>query len=101
MLYWILFSYSERSLKVGVLISAILYGEELRYELTDLILFCFAAKYDAKVSVNDIVIKAVAIALKNVPEANGKSFPVNHLLLFLIGCKKNGLTEHQKMLSFS
>ncbi|VFQ74554.1 unnamed protein product [Cuscuta campestris] len=27
-------------------------------------------KYDAKVSVNDIVIKAVAIALKNVPEAN-------------------------------
>lgn len=28
------------------------------------------AKYDAKVSVNDIVIKAVAIALKNVPEAN-------------------------------
>ncbi|XP_031115635.1 dihydrolipoyllysine-residue acetyltransferase component 1 of pyruvate dehydrogenase complex, mitochondrial isoform X1 [Ipomoea triloba] len=27
-------------------------------------------KYDAKVSVNDIVIKVVAIALKNVPEAN-------------------------------
>lgn len=27
-------------------------------------------KYNAKVSVNDIVIKAVAIALKNVPEAN-------------------------------
>lgn len=27
-------------------------------------------KYDAKVSVNDIVIKAVAVALKNVPEAN-------------------------------
>ncbi|KAL1827988.1 dihydrolipoyllysine-residue acetyltransferase component 1 of pyruvate dehydrogenase complex, mitochondrial [Daucus carota subsp. sativus] len=27
-------------------------------------------KYDVKVSVNDIVIKAVAIALKNVPEAN-------------------------------
>ncbi|KAK6136127.1 hypothetical protein DH2020_030143 [Rehmannia glutinosa] len=28
------------------------------------------AKYDVKVSVNDIVIKAVAIALRNVPEAN-------------------------------
>ncbi|XP_075484376.1 dihydrolipoyllysine-residue acetyltransferase component 1 of pyruvate dehydrogenase complex, mitochondrial-like isoform X2 [Primulina tabacum] len=28
------------------------------------------AKYDVKVSVNDIVIKAVAVALKNVPEAN-------------------------------
>lgn len=27
-------------------------------------------KYDVKVSVNDIVIKAVAVALKNVPEAN-------------------------------
>ncbi|CAK9159606.1 unnamed protein product [Ilex paraguariensis] len=32
------------------------------------------AKYDVKVSVNDIVIKAVAIALRNVPEANGKMF---------------------------
>lgn len=38
--------------------------------------FCFAAKYDVKVSVNDIVIKAVAVALRNVPEANGKSFPI-------------------------
>ncbi|XP_052200628.1 dihydrolipoyllysine-residue acetyltransferase component 1 of pyruvate dehydrogenase complex, mitochondrial [Diospyros lotus] len=28
-------------------------------------------KHDVKVSVNDIVIKAVAVALKNVPEANG------------------------------
>ncbi|XP_073031344.1 dihydrolipoyllysine-residue acetyltransferase component 1 of pyruvate dehydrogenase complex, mitochondrial-like [Primulina eburnea] len=28
------------------------------------------AKYDVKVSVNDIVIKAVAVALKNIPEAN-------------------------------
>ncbi|KAL7147180.1 hypothetical protein ABFS83_06G090500 [Erythranthe nasuta] len=28
------------------------------------------AKYDVKVSVNDIVIKAVAVALRNVPEAN-------------------------------
>ncbi|KAI3470562.1 hypothetical protein Pfo_027225 [Paulownia fortunei] len=28
------------------------------------------ARYDVKVSVNDIVIKAVAIALRNVPEAN-------------------------------
>ncbi|KAK4385605.1 pyruvate dehydrogenase complex, mitochondrial [Sesamum angolense] len=30
------------------------------------------ANYDVKVSVNDIVIKAVAIALRNVPEANGE-----------------------------
>ena len=42
----------------------------------DLTLFCFAAKYDVKVSVNDIVIKAVAIALRNVPEANGKWFSI-------------------------
>lgn len=27
-----------------------------------------------KLSVNDIVIKAVAVALKNVPEANGKIY---------------------------
>ncbi|KAG8380589.1 hypothetical protein BUALT_Bualt06G0031200 [Buddleja alternifolia] len=38
------------------------------------------AKYDVKVSVNDIVIKAVAIALRNVPEANGKIFPVYKLV---------------------
>ena len=36
-------------------------------QLTD-----FADQHDIKVSVNDIVIKAVAIALRNVPEANGK-----------------------------
>lgn len=35
---------------------------------------CYTEKYDVKVSVNDIVIKAVAIALKNVPEANGKIY---------------------------
>ncbi|KAK3031294.1 hypothetical protein RJ639_037306 [Escallonia herrerae] len=34
-------------------------------------------KYDVKVSVNDIVIKAVAIALRNVPEANGVSFTIS------------------------
>ncbi|KAK6136150.1 hypothetical protein DH2020_030123 [Rehmannia glutinosa] len=33
-------------------------------------LYLSTAKYDVKVSVNDIVIKAVAIALRNVPEAN-------------------------------
>ena len=55
--------------------------------LPDLTLFCFAAKYDVKVSVNDIVIKAVAIALRNVPEANGKRFSIYHLIL------ENGSTE--------
>ncbi|KAJ0102308.1 hypothetical protein Patl1_05970 [Pistacia atlantica] len=33
-------------------------------------------KHDIKVSVNDIVIKAVAVALKNVAEANGKIYIV-------------------------
>ncbi|KAK7826716.1 dihydrolipoyllysine-residue acetyltransferase component 1 of pyruvate dehydrogenase complex [Quercus suber] len=33
-------------------------------------------KHDVKVSVNDIVIKAVAVALRNVPEANGKDISV-------------------------
>lgn len=32
----------------------------------------FTENHDIKVSVNDIVIKAVAAALKSVPEANGK-----------------------------
>lgn len=31
-----------------------------------------ADQHNVKVSVNDIVIKAVALALKNVPEVNGK-----------------------------
>ncbi|KAI8527763.1 hypothetical protein RHMOL_Rhmol12G0099800 [Rhododendron molle] len=34
----------------------------------------FTKKRDVKVSVNDIVIKAVANALRNVPEANAKTF---------------------------
>lgn len=34
----------------------------------------FTEKHDIKVSVNDIVIKAVAVALKNVAEANGKIY---------------------------
>lgn len=33
-----------------------------------------AEQYDVKVSVNDIIIKVVAAALRNVPEANGKYF---------------------------
>lgn len=33
-------------------------------------------KHDVNVSVNDIVIKAVAVALRNVPEANGKDISV-------------------------
>lgn len=45
-----------------------------------------------KVSVNDIVIKAVAVALKNVPEANGKlcavSILVMRLLTIILGSTK-------------
>ena len=32
-----------------------------------------AEQHGVKVSVNDIVIKAVALALRNVPEANGNA----------------------------
>lgn len=32
----------------------------------------FAEQHNVKVSVNDIIIKAVATALRSVPEANGK-----------------------------
>lgn len=32
-----------------------------------------AEQHNLKVSVNDVVIKAVALALRNVPEANGKA----------------------------
>ncbi|GKV34246.1 hypothetical protein SLEP1_g42636 [Rubroshorea leprosula] len=37
-------------------------------------------KHDIEVSVNDMIIKAVAIALKNVPEANGKTFVFHKLV---------------------
>jgi pyruvate/2-oxoglutarate dehydrogenase complex dihydrolipoamide acyltransferase (E2) component len=33
----------------------------------------YTEQHGIKVSVNDIIIKAVAIALRNVPEANGNS----------------------------
>lgn len=36
--------------------------------------FQLADKHAVKVSVNDIVIKAVALALRSVPEVNGKTF---------------------------
>lgn len=41
---------------------------------SNIIFICslIAEQYDVKVSVNDIIIKIVAAALKNVPEANGK-----------------------------
>jgi hypothetical protein len=41
---------------------------------SNLIFICslIAEQYDVKVSVNDIIIKVVAAALRNVPEANGK-----------------------------
>lgn len=38
----------------------------------DLRFFFCADKFGVKVSVNDIVIKTVAIALRSVPKANGK-----------------------------
>ena len=37
-----------------------------------------AEQHGIKVSVNDIIIKAVAIALRNVPEANGNFKQNNH-----------------------
>lgn len=46
----------------------------LVYRLSLSCLLIFTEKHDVKVSVNDIVIKAVANALRNVPEANGKAF---------------------------
>lgn len=46
----------------------------LVYRLSISCLLIFTEKHDVKVSVNDIVIKAVANALRNVPEANGKAF---------------------------
>jgi pyruvate dehydrogenase E2 component (dihydrolipoamide acetyltransferase) len=36
-------------------------------------IYFIAEQHGIKVSVNDIIIKAVAIALRNVPEANGNS----------------------------
>lgn len=52
----------------------------------------FPEKHNTKVSVNDIVIKAVAVALKNVPEANGKlcgvSILVMRLLTIILGSTK-------------
>lgn len=51
--------------------------------------FQFPEKHNIKVSVNDIVIKAVAVALKNVPEANCKlcviSILVKRLLTNILG----------------
>lgn len=35
-----------------------------------------AEQHGVKVSVNDIVIKAVALALRNVPDANGNSYRI-------------------------
>lgn len=44
-------------------------------------------KHDVKVSVNDIVIKAVAVALRNVPEANGKDISAIQLSsIFVDAC---------------
>lgn len=42
-----------------------------------------ADQHNVKVSVNDIVIKAVALALKNVPEVNGKILNIPSFIMFL------------------
>lgn len=74
MLFWILFLLLERSLKVWNLCYC--YCVSLRNYAWQTIhaseFLDFTEQHDVKVSVNDIVIKAVAIALRNVPLANGK-----------------------------
>lgn len=59
----------------------------------------FPEKHNTKVSVNDIVIKAVAVALKNVPEANGKlcavSILVMRLLTIILGSSTKLLAEYE------
>jgi hypothetical protein len=79
MLHWIHSFLFERILKVWTDINFLL--AHVRFMLfvlvhlqSNLIFICslIAEQYDVKVSVNDIIIKVVAAALRNVPEANGK-----------------------------
>jgi hypothetical protein len=75
MLYWILFFLLGRNSKVcHKLRSITLVSWAYIYILWQIIHFTssITEQHDVKVSVNDIVIKAVAVALRNVPEANGK-----------------------------
>ncbi|KAL0322202.1 UNVERIFIED_CONTAM: pyruvate dehydrogenase complex, mitochondrial [Sesamum calycinum] len=59
------------------------------------------ANYDVKVSVNDIVIKAVAIALRNVPEANGeeriKKIPVCGQSVMKYYCESRKVLSYVEM----
>jgi hypothetical protein len=76
MLYWILFFFLGRNSKVCHKLRSItsvswayiyIYsGKSIHFTSS------ITEQHDVKVSVNDIVIKAVAVALRNVPEANGK-----------------------------
>ena len=73
MLYWILFLHLEKNFKVcRLLLSHILvFINNLRgSEWT--VLSWSTENHGVKVSVNDIVIKAVAVALRNVRQANGE-----------------------------
>lgn len=80
MLYWILFFPFVKILKVwtsnnfslacvrDAMLFVVVYWQSNMFFICSLI----AEQYDVKVSVNDIIIKVVAAALRNVPEANGK-----------------------------
>lgn len=76
MSYWILYWHSERNLKVHCDLHLCPYLQFyfciLVCDSTHFFLSLYAEQYNVKVSVNDIVLKAVALALKTVPEANGK-----------------------------
>lgn len=76
MSYWILYWHSERNLKVHCDLHLCPYLQFLFFVFwfvipTHFFLSLYAEQYNVKVSVNDIVLKAVALALKTVPEANG------------------------------
>lgn len=94
MLYWILFFPLERILKVW---TSKLYCSWSWYICNPVYsLFCplIAEQYDVKVSVNDIIIKVVAASLRNVPEANGKWFPLIVLSILVNLFAYNCLREH-------
>lgn len=80
MFYWTLFSLLERILKVWKY-KLLLYFSQAHFEPGgQFYILWVAEKHDVKVSVNDIVIKAVAVALRNVPEANGKALSMYLLI---------------------
>ena len=72
MLYWILFFPLEKILKVWTTKIYCYCSWYICDPVYSVFFQLIAEQYDVKVSVNDIIIKVVAAALRNVPEANGK-----------------------------